>query len=116
MVRLLLQHERKNQTKILHFYFYKTCSFHLEDLVAVRPELHGPQQRVERVLELHDDTLEGLEGPVRAEQVEDDGLVRPKHLARAQLEQKVVRDVARGAGDCDLDGLFPLLRGELLVL
>jgi hypothetical protein len=40
------------------------------------------------------------------EQLEDDGLVVPEHIAGGDPEQQAVADLAGGAGDCDADGGF----------
>ena len=66
---------------------------------------HDLVERRERaVVQLHDDALQRSEGRRDLEQVQVDRLVRTEHLARGHSEGKRVADLARGAGDGDVDG------------
>ncbi len=58
------------------------------------------------VVELHGDTLEGLEGLLDRgfDQLEDHRLVGAKHGAGGDAEKQGVTNLAGGAGDCDTDG------------
>jgi len=62
------------------------------------------QRRERAVIELHDDALQRAECRRDFEQVQVDRLVRAEHLARGDPEGERVADLARGAGDGDVDG------------
>jgi hypothetical protein len=70
--------------------------------------LHAGQQRERAILELHHDALERRLRLVEREleQLEDDRLVAPEHVARGDAEEQAVADLACGAGDGDADGWF----------
>ena len=67
----------------------------------------GPDQPV--ILQLLEITpalkaLDGLHGLRDVDELQDDGLVLPEHLAGGDAEQEAVADLARGPGDGDADG------------
>ena len=65
---------------------------------------HVDEQRERAVVELHLHAVERAEGRRDLEQVQVDRLVGTEHLARGHSEGKRVADLARGAGDGDVDG------------
>ncbi len=67
---------------------------------------HAGEQREGAVVELHGHALEGAEGRGDLEHLQDDGLVRPEHLARGDTEEHGVTDLTGGAGDGYANGGF----------
>ena len=61
------------------------------------------QRRERAVVEFHDDALQRAERRRDLEQVQVDRLVGAEHLARGHSEGERVADLARGAGDGDVD-------------
>ena len=62
------------------------------------------QGRKRAVVQFHHDALQRAKRRRDLEQVQVDRLVGPEHLARGHSEGKRVADLARGAGDGDVDG------------
>src|SRR5699024_3450281 len=76
----------------------------VEDLLRVVADLDARERREGAVVELHDDTLEGLEGRGDLEQAQLDGGGGAEQRSARDAEEEAVADLAGGAGDGDLDG------------
>jgi len=101
------QKDRTNSHEIttLHASLARKCADH-DDNVGVGEGLFGvgcgdhPREKWEgAVLELHGDAGEGLCGHGDVEQVQDDPLVKPKHVAARNQERKRVCDLSGCACD-----------------
>ena len=67
--------------------------------------LHDALEERERaILQLHRDPAECVERRRDLEELEDDGLIRPQHLAGRDTEQEAVSDLPGGAGDGHANG------------
>ena len=78
----------------------------LEGYASVIGRDNTGEQRESAVIELHHYTLQCTQCRRNFQQLQNNGLIRPQHIASSDAEGQCITDIAGGAGNGDTDRIF----------